>query len=133
MAASGPTPPVSFGEKASEETVGSLRVKVLARVWRVRGHPHNPVAPGLVPELLRADVIHCHQQHVLASSISAVIARVTGKRVFASDLGGGGWDVSTYVSTDRWYHRHLHISGYSRRAYGHDGKPWASVIYGGVD
>jgi glycosyltransferase involved in cell wall biosynthesis len=53
--------------------------------------------------------------------------------VFATDLGGGGWDVSAYVSTDRWFNGHLHLSQYSRRVFGHEGKPWARVILGGVD
>jgi glycosyltransferase involved in cell wall biosynthesis len=53
--------------------------------------------------------------------------------VFATDLGGGGWDISAYVSTDRWFHGHLHISEYSRRISGHEDKPWARVILGGVD
>jgi glycosyltransferase involved in cell wall biosynthesis len=128
-----PTTLLSFGDEAREEHIGRLRVRVLGGVWRVRGQRHNPMALGFVPELLRADVIHCHQQHVLTSSISAAVARVSGKRVFATDLGGGGWDVSAYVSTDRWFHGHLHISAYSRRVFGHDDKPWARVIYGGVD
>jgi glycosyltransferase involved in cell wall biosynthesis len=50
-----------------------------------------------------------------------------------SDLGGGGWDVSAYVSTDRWFHGHLHISEYSRRTAGHAGRARAHVIMGGVD
>lgn len=37
------------------------------------------------------------------------------------------------MSTDRWYHGHLHISEYSRKIYGHEEKPWARVILGGVD
>ena len=67
------------------------------------------------------------------SSATAAVCRLTGRRVFATDLGGGGWDVSAYVSTDRWFHAHLHISEYSRRISHHDGKPWARVILGGVD
>jgi glycosyltransferase involved in cell wall biosynthesis len=128
-----PTTLLTFGDRASVEQIGRLHVKVLARTWRVRGHVHNPLALKYVPELLRADVIHCHQPRLVMSSLAALLARVTGKRVFASDLGGGGWDVSAYVSTDRWYHGHLHISEYSRRVSGHGGKPWAEVIYGGVD
>ncbi|HYP14480.1 MAG TPA: glycosyltransferase, partial [Bryobacteraceae bacterium] len=63
----------------------------------------------------------------------ASIGRVTGRKVFVSDLGGGGWDISGYLSTDGWYHGHLHISEYSREVFGHAGKNWAHVIYGGVD
>jgi glycosyltransferase involved in cell wall biosynthesis len=67
------------------------------------------------------------------SSSAALACRLTGRRVFVSDLGGGGWDISRYISTDNWYHNHLHISSYSRKYYGHEGKPWAHVVYGGVD
>ena len=68
------------------------------------------------------------------------LAAEVGKRLkggelieLVSDLGGGGWDISSYISTDRWYHGHLHISEYSRKVFGHTSKTWAEVIYGGVD
>jgi glycosyltransferase involved in cell wall biosynthesis len=67
------------------------------------------------------------------SSTAAAICRMTGRRVFATDLGGGGWDVSAYVSTDRWFDAHLHISEYSRRISRHENLPSAHVILGGVD
>ena len=78
-------------------------------------------------------MVHCHQQHVLASSLSALFCRLTARRVFVSDLGGGGWDISGYVSTDKWFNRHLHISEYSRKINGQSANPKASVIFGGVD
>ena len=53
--------------------------------------------------------------------------------MFVSDLGGGGWDVSGYMSTDRWYHGHLHLSEYSRKIYGQGQASWSHVISGGVD
>ena len=56
-----------------------------------------------------------------------------GRHLGLTDLGGGGLDVSTYVSTDRWFHGHLHISEYSRKVFGHEGNPRARVILGGVD
>jgi glycosyltransferase involved in cell wall biosynthesis len=128
-----PTTLLTFGDRAREERMADLRIKVLQRTWRVRKQVNNPFALALVPEVLTADVVHCHQQHILASSVAAIVARASRRRVFVSDLGGGGWDISAYVSTDRMYHGHLHISQYSRRVYGHASKPWAHVIYGGVD
>ncbi|MET0626298.1 MAG: glycosyltransferase family 4 protein [Pyrinomonadaceae bacterium] len=128
-----PTTLVSFGDAERVETLGSLRVRVIGNPWYVRGQRTNPVALSLLSELRRADVVHCHQQHVVASSVAALAARLTGRRVFASDLGGGGWDVSAYVSTDRWYHGHLHISEYSRRQSGQGASARAHVIMGGVD
>ncbi|HXH07208.1 MAG TPA: glycosyltransferase family 4 protein, partial [Vicinamibacterales bacterium] len=107
--------------------------RVLGPARAVRGERSNPIASGLVREIARADVVHCHQTHVLASSLAALAGRLLRRRVFTTDLGGGGWDVSAYVSTDRWFHGHLHLSRYSRRVAGHDGWPRAHVISGGVD
>src|SRR5207247_1366375 len=69
----------------------------------------------------------------VASSMAAVACRVTGRKVFVSDHGGGGWDISGYVSTDRWYHGRLHVSEYSRSLSSQPASPRAHVILGGVD
>ncbi len=128
-----PTRLVSFGSTAKVIREGNLDVRVLSGAWHVRGQRTNPFTLALMPEIFNADVVHCHQHHILMSSAAAAMCRLTGRRVFATDLGGGGWDVSAYVSTDRWFDAHLHISEYSRHISGHDGKPWARVILGGVD
>jgi glycosyltransferase involved in cell wall biosynthesis len=133
MAVEVPTMFAAFGEHARTEQMGDLSVHVLGPASYVRGQRANPITASLLSEIRRADIIHCHQQHILASSLASLACRLTGRKVFVSDLGGGGWDVSSYMSTDRWYHGHLHISEYSRSVFGHTGKPWAHVIYGGVD
>ncbi len=133
MAREVPTRLVTFGERERTERDGDLSIRVIGNPYYVRGQRYNPFSPALINEVLAGRVIHCHQQHVFASSFSCLLGRITGKRVFATDLGGGGWDISGYISTDRWYHAHLHISRYSRDVYGHNGKPWAKVVYGGVD
>jgi glycosyltransferase involved in cell wall biosynthesis len=84
-------------------------------------------------ELRHADVVHCHQRHVLVSSLVALFCRLTRRRVFVTELGGGGWDLSAYINTDRWYDGHLHISFYSRHIYRHERLASARVILGGVD
>ena len=128
-----PTRLVSFGSQATSIREGNLDVRVMDDAWHVRGQRTNPFTAAIVPEILKADIVHCHQHHILISSAAAAVCRITGRRVFATDLGGGGWDVSAYVSTDRWFHAHLHISEYSRRISRHEDKPWARVILGGVD
>jgi len=128
-----PTRLVSFGAHDRTFVEGDLAVRVIGGAWHVRGQRTNPFKPAIVPEIMKADVVHCHQHHTLMSSAAAALCRATGRRVFATDLGGGGWDISAYVSTDRWFHGHLHISEYSRRISGHEDKPWARVILGGVD
>ena len=123
---------ISFGPRERRATVGNLRVRVL-RAHYVRGQRTNPVSTELWRALGDATVVHCHQQHVLATSVAAFCSRLRRRRVFVTDLGGGGLDVSTYVSTDRWFHGHLHISEYSRKVSGHERNPRARVILGGVD
>jgi glycosyltransferase involved in cell wall biosynthesis len=128
-----PTSLISFGELERRETVGELRIRVIGSPWYVRGQRTNPFALSMLSEIRKASVVHCHQQHVLSSSLAALTCRLFGRRVFVSDLGGGGWDISTYVSTDRWYNGHLHISEYSRRVFHHQNQSWAHVVLGGVD
>ena len=124
---------VTFGAEHREDEIGRLRVVTLGRAWHVRGQRTNPFSAGVFAALRQADVVHCHQHHVLVSSVVAAWCRLTGRRVFVTDLGGGGWDVSAYVSTDAWFHGHLHISEYSRSVYAHARYPRAHVVGGGVD
>jgi len=133
MADAVPTRLVTFGPTAESTRIGSLDVRVLANAWHVRGQLSNPFSLAVVPEILEADVVHCHQTHLLMSSAAAAACRMSGRRVFATDLGGGGWDVSAYVPTDSWFHGHLHISQYSRFIFGHSARSSARVIMGGVD
>lgn len=133
MAVELPTRLVTFADRELQETVDRLEIRVIGNARYVRGQRQNPFSSALFRELSKANVVHCHQQHILTSSLAALACRLRGRRVFVSDLGGGGWDISAYTSTDRWYHGHLHISEYSRKTFGHAGKPWAHVILGGVD
>ena len=128
-----PTRLVAFGERSREISRDELSVRVIGSPWYIRGQRTNPIARAVIGELRRADVVHCHQRFVLASSLAALFCRLSGRRVFVSDLGGGGWDLSAYFSTDRWYHGHLHLSDFSRRGYGHAQKDFAHVIMAGVD
>ena len=133
MAERVPTRLVTFGQRDRSERIGALDIRVIGDPWYVRGQRANPFAAAVIGEVRRTDVVHCHQQHVVMSSVAALVSRLSRKRVFCSDLGGGGWDISAYTSTDRWFHGHLHISNYSRTVAGHEDWPRARVILGGVD
>jgi glycosyltransferase involved in cell wall biosynthesis len=124
---------LAFGPRERRERIGNLEVRVVGNPWYVRGNHGNPFALSMFSHLRGADVVHCYQQHVLATSMAALACRALRRRVFVTDLGGGGWDVSAYVSTDNWFDGHLHLSEYSRRYFGHEGKAFAHVILGGVD
>jgi glycosyltransferase involved in cell wall biosynthesis len=133
MANEAPTRLLTFGERERRERNGNLCVRVIGQPWYVKGQRNNPIAPALFTEIRNADVVHCHQRHVLASSLAALFCRLIRRRVFVTELGGGGWDLSAYINTERWYDGHLHISAYSRYIYRHDQLNSARVILGGVD
>jgi glycosyltransferase involved in cell wall biosynthesis len=133
MADREPTTLVSFGPKDRQESIGNLKVRIFGGAWHVRGLWSNPFSWRAFNFLRSADIIHCHQRYIVTSSSAAALARLTGKRVFVSDLGGGGWDISRYISTEKWFHGHLHISQYSRKISQQEGNPRAHVIMGGVD
>jgi glycosyltransferase involved in cell wall biosynthesis len=128
-----PTSLVAFGDRDLTTHDGQLTIRLIRARHHVRGQRANPLAWAGVRAAAAADVVHCHQQHLLVTSLTALVARLKGRRTFCTELGGGGWDISAYVSTDRWFHGHLHISRYSRHVFGHDQLAAARVIYGGVD
>ena len=122
----------SFGPAAERFRIDDLDV----RIFRTTARPvegGNLVSAAMLPTLRRFDVIHCHQRNMVFASLAAAAARLLRRRVFVSDLGGGAWDLSAYVSTDRLFHGHLHISEYSRSLSGKPGDPRHRVILGGVD
>ena len=118
---------VTFGAEPRREQIGQLEVIVLEG-YHVRGQRTNPIAAALAKRAARRS-----GRRTVTSSTSwrAALPRSwrgsTRRRVFVTDLGGGGLDVSSFVSTDGWYHGHLHISEYSRRVAGHAGSSSARV------
>ena len=77
MADEVPTALVTFGDRDRQEMVGRLRVRVIGKPWYVRGQRGNPLAFSLLGEIQNADVVHCHQRHVLTSSLAALACRLT--------------------------------------------------------
>lgn len=134
MARVTPTTLVSFADRPRRFTTrDGLRVWTLGPPWYIRGQRFNPVHPALLQAVAAADVVHCHQTHTLAAELAALLGRATGRRVFASGHGGGGWCLAARLNTDGWFHGHLHVSAYSRHVSGHGGRAGSEVIYGGVD
>jgi glycosyltransferase involved in cell wall biosynthesis len=121
---------VSFGPRAFRESPRAGFERVILKSWtRDR---MTPFAPGLLRELHEADVIHCHQYFVLPTFLAALAGRLRGRRVFVSDLGGGGWTPGYQIDQSRWIAAHLPISEYATRGlHGHNRR--CRVIYGGVD
>jgi glycosyltransferase involved in cell wall biosynthesis len=124
---------LSFGSRDRSFREGSLSVRILGRPWHVRGSRFNPVSFRTLPEVLRHDVVHCHQRFVLVSQLAAVAGWASRRPVFVTDLGGGGWNVAQRLPVERCYRGFLHISEYSRRISNQQDNPRARVIFSGVD
>ncbi len=136
MARLTPTRLVSFATCADERepvvAETSLEVRLFRPFWYPRGQRTNPVSVRFLTALADADVIHCHQFHVVATTLAIAYARATGKRVFVTDLGGGGWDLSYRFDTGRWVDGFLHLSHFSARRFArYEGKN--RIVFAGVD
>jgi glycosyltransferase involved in cell wall biosynthesis len=128
-----PTALLTFGEESRTLLNEKLTIHVLKPTSYIKNQKNNPFSFGLTSFLQDTDVIHCHQQHIVLSTFSAILGKFLGKKVVVSDLGGGGFDLSAFINTDSLYDAHLHISDYSKRVFGHAARKDADVIYGGVD
>lgn len=121
---------VSFGPEASRETRAPGYERVILRNWS--RSPLSPFSPRLFAALSGADVIHCFQYFVLPTFLAAAYGRARRRRVFVSDLGGGGWTPGYHIDQSRWITAHLPISEYAASALPGRRKTY-EVIYGGVD
>src|SRR5262245_7579440 len=119
---------LAFGPRPLRNRAGGLEIQVLPNALRGARYRANPFHPGVVLPLGRSDVIHCHQTHTLSSSFALLCAKALGRRVFTTELGGGGLSVYRFVNADHWFDGHLHVSEYSRQVAGHGAAPGARVI-----
>lgn len=133
MADRTPTTLVAFGAHPVRRDEGNLAVRVLRNVVPVRRFVFDPVSPSLLGEMRRADVIHYHQSTTMMASVALAYAHATGKPIVSTPLGGSGYGLHRLFDVSPFYDAHLHISEFSRRAFGHEGRLNAHVIHGGID
>ena len=75
MADRAPTRLVTFGQAPASSRAGALDIEVVGPPRFVRGQASNPFAWRAIALALRGDVVHCHQQHILVTTIAAAAAR----------------------------------------------------------
>jgi glycosyltransferase involved in cell wall biosynthesis len=85
-----PTRFITFGERSSVRNDDGLDVRVHRVRAHARGHKSNPMNVAFLADLRDVDVIHCVSWHTLVTDLCVLFAKVTGKRVFVTDVGGGG-------------------------------------------
>lgn len=122
---------VTFGPRPGRwRAPGGLRVRVLAPVAHLRGHPAQPVAPLLPAALGGADVVHAHHFRSLPSRLAALTARARGVPTAVTDHGlvGRTWGGLAY----RLFDRFLAVSRCSAELLGAPAER-TRVVYGGAD
>ena len=133
MAQRVPTKLVAFGNRRMRQQVGELSIEVVGNLMRGRRFTGNPFSPSMLGPLAKSRIIHCHQPHTLSASFALLAAKVLRRRVYATTLGGGGLSLYRLANVDGWFHKHLHISDFSKSVSGHQETCKADVILGGVD
>lgn len=128
---------LSFADAPSETHDGPLRVRMLRRRAGAAPLAGNPFTAALYGEIRRADVIHCHQADTNVTSAAIAAARLFGRRVFVTDLGGGHAHApSLRLPILPRADGMLLLSEYSRSLWAREPRGRrprrASVVYGGV-
>ncbi len=129
---------LSFAKNSFTQNDAALRVEHIRRGILGRSRRANPFSFRFLKWVLWADVIHCHQAHMMNTELALIVGGVFGKKVFITDLGGcGSYYLSRYLPIMRLARGFLFISEFSERRWTQG--PWKDrprrtrVIYGGVD
>ena len=122
---------ITFGRRPgrSREPQG-LRLRTLRPLAYLSGHVAHPLAPGLLPALARADLVHTHHLRSVPSRLAALAARARRQRAVVTDHGLTGGDWAGLLP--RLFDRFLLVSAYSARELCAPPER-TRVIYGGAD
>lgn len=128
-----PTRLVTFGERPRHERLGDLDVRVHKPLRWVRGDRGNPLSFGFLRDLRGVDVIHCAVWNTLATDFAILWSRLTGKRVFVTDVGGGASvTLLRFLPLGRWVDRFLLIAAQGGKAFERYRDRWG-ILLAGVD
>jgi len=131
MAARVETRLVSFGPARETLRQGGLDMEIYAAPTLIDGSPLAPISYAFLRELLRADVVHCHQYRSPVSNLALVAGAALGKRVFVTDLGGSSpYNFADRLDLPRITDAALPISRFSGRMFPSFER--MEVIHGGV-
>lgn len=122
---------LSFGPENLDQKTGNLTIKVLKTGCYLRGRPTNPLAWGMFREIMRVDIVHCHQYHTFTTNLAILFGRLWGKKIYVSDLGGWGENLLQYFNIGKYVTGFLLISEFSRSLLDPPGP--SMVVYGGAD
>jgi glycosyltransferase involved in cell wall biosynthesis len=122
---------IAFGRPA-ERRVAGLPVRVYKPLRYLGTKGLSPVAPSLVAEIARADVVHCHQMYTFLADQCVLLGRLLGKPVYLTDHAGGDRNFNRRLGTWQRATGLLLVSRFNAGDFASLASK-ITVIHGGVD
>jgi glycosyltransferase involved in cell wall biosynthesis len=117
---------VSFSSARDSYRQGNLKIEI----YPAMGDASNPLSYSFLPDLRKADVIHCHQYYKYVTNLAIPVGASLGKRVFVSDHGGNSSRISDRIPLANAIDGFLLVSAFSAKSLPRAKR--SQVVYGGV-
>jgi glycosyltransferase involved in cell wall biosynthesis len=128
-----PTRLITFGERPGQRREGDLEIRIHKPLSYVHGARFNPLSVGFLPALHGVDVVHCVSWNTLVTDFSILAARILGKPVFVTDVGGGAsLSLTGRLPLARWIDGFLLIAAQGGAQFEAFREKW-SILYAGID
>jgi glycosyltransferase involved in cell wall biosynthesis len=128
-----PTRLVTFGPESRRVRSGELEIHTHRPITYLRGQRTNPVSLGFLRSLWGVDVVHCVFWNSLLTDFATLFPRLLGKRIFVTDVGGGGsFSLLRWLPIGHLVDRYLLIAEQGGGAFKEFKDKWG-IIYAGID
>lgn len=121
---------VSFGPSRQSFKRGRLNVEIYPIRGTVDGSTASPISYAYLRQLLRADVVHCHQFQTPITQLTILASVILHKRVFLTDHAARVSSFTNKLPLFRLVDGYLAESAFSLRVL--PPFPTVHMIYGGV-
>jgi glycosyltransferase involved in cell wall biosynthesis len=128
-----PTRLLTFGSRPGRRREGDLEIRTYRPLRYVRGERINPLSFRFLGALRDVDVIHCTSWNTLVTDFSILAARLLAKRVFVTDIGGGGsLSLAGRLPLARWVDGFLLLAPQGGTQFAAYRDKW-DILYAGID
>ena len=124
---------VTFGSREHVSARPGFQIKTYPYLALLDGNLTNPLSFSFLRELLEADVIHCYQYRTVVTNLCVLLGTILRKRVFVTDLGGGGRNYAEAFCLGEKVDGFLLLSRFCRDLLFARYVDRTTIVYGGVD
>ncbi len=124
---------VTFGKHRGSVTQAGLKIRTYRPLMLINDNPVNPIAFFFLKELWKADVVHCHQYRTVITNLCILVATILRRKVFVTELGGGGFNYAEVLHLDSKVDGFLLPSRFCRDLLFARHADRTTIVYGGVD